>query len=136
MRGFLTLVAVAFLLASCTTVDNLRPQEKGTWISLKNTSYATVFDAAETVVSRHLHVVQSDRETGTVKGVDSSYSYLWREAAGIYIWPTITNGSGYMVYVDSSRSMFQVSDPRNWGKDPRDWSKIFLEDLKKELGAI
>ncbi|MDA0661759.1 MAG: hypothetical protein O3B08_02840 [Proteobacteria bacterium] len=44
------------------------------------------------------------------------------------MWPTITNDSGYTVYIDSIAGSLHYTGIR-------DWKKIILEDLKKELGA-
>jgi hypothetical protein len=129
MRRFLTLIAAVVMVNACTTTDNLRPKEAGVWIPVRNTSYSKVFAAADKVMASHLHVVHSDKEIGTVKGVTSANAYFWKEAAGIYVWPTISNDYGYFVYVDNSSSSL-------WFEPQQDWKKKIIEDLKKELGVI
>ena len=129
MPKFLTLMVAGLLLAACSTAAELRPKEGGVWIPASGKSYDEVFKAANTVMARHLHIVEADAEIGTVKGVTSQNAYFWNEAAGLYVWPTISNDSGYTVYVDSIANRLYY--PR-----ARDWTTIILDDLKKELGAI
>ncbi|MEX2616730.1 MAG: hypothetical protein WD767_11590 [Alphaproteobacteria bacterium] len=129
MPKFLTLVVAGFLLAACTTAAELRPREGGVWIPVSGKSYDEVFKAANKVMARHLHIVEADAELGTVKGVTSQNSYFWNEAAGLYVWPTISNDSGYTVYVDSIAGSLYY-------QGVRDWKTIILDDLKKELGAV
>ena len=128
MRNFLTLVAVAFMATACSTADNLRPQEAGIWIPVRNTSYDTVFEAANKVMAQHLHIVEADKESGSVKGVTSGNAYFWKEGAGIYVWPTISNEYRYLVSVDSIAGGLYY-------EPLQDWDKTIIEDLKKELGA-
>jgi hypothetical protein len=128
MPKILTLLAAGIILAACSTAAELRPKEGGVWIPAAGKSYDELFKAANTVMARHLYIVEADSEIGTVKGVSSSNKYFWTEAAGIYMWPTITNDSGYTVYIDSIAVSLHYTGIR-------DWKKIILEDLKKELGA-
>ncbi len=128
MLKILTLMAAGLILAACSTAAELRPKEGGVWIPAAGKSYDEFFKAANTVMARHLYIVEADSEVGTVKGVSSQNKYFWKEAAGLYVWPTITNDSGYTVYVDSiAGSLFY--------EQIHDWKTIILDDLKKELGA-
>lgn len=128
MPRILTLLAAGLLLAACSTAAELRPKEGGVWIPAAGKSYDDFFKVANKVMARHLYIVEADSEIGTVTGVTSQNKYFWKEAAGLYVWPTITNDAGYTVYIDSiAGSLFF--------EEIQDWKKIILDDLKKELAG-
>jgi predicted Fe-S protein YdhL (DUF1289 family) len=128
MYRLLTVLFVSLLIAGCLRTDRLRPGETGVWIGVKDTSYEKVWKAANAVMARRLSVTESDREMGKIVGQDNKGSYLWNETVGFFVWPTDNSDAGYSV--DVGKYIGSI-----WRETEKDWKKIIIQDLKKELGA-
>lgn len=78
-------------------------------------------------MAKRFSTTKPDPEMGTIIGQDSKYDIAFTERTQFFIWPTENSDAGYSVDVDSFQG-------RLWFKDKKDWKKIIIEDLKKELG--
>ena len=129
MRSLVTVLVGGLLVAGCLLQTKpLRPSENGVWIDVKNASYEKVWKAANTVMARRFKVTKPDPEMGTIVGQNGKYGLSLTEKAAVFVWPTDNSDSGYSVDVDS------FSGTAGFG-GAKDWKKIIIEELKKELGA-
>ena len=124
----MTVLVAGLLVAGCLIQTKpLRTTEYGVWIGVKNTSYDKFMNAANTVMAKRFKVTIPDPEMGTIIGQDGKSFFTYTEKVGFFVWPTDNSDTGYSVDVDSFQG-------RTWFKDKKDWKKIIIEDLKKELG--
>lgn len=129
MLKVLTVLTGALLVAGCLATERLKPEGNGVWIGVKDTSYEKVWNAANTVMARHLVITESDSEAGRIDGTNSKGGKLWNEAVAFFVWPTENSDAGYMVDVD-----FGQIRPVLRGNEI-DWQKTIVDELKKELGG-
>jgi hypothetical protein len=151
MRALMALIAVAMIGSACTTIENLKPAERGDFLALKDISYERVWRAANTVMARNFRIVDSDAEIGEVtgisgpiwknaKGQEHVWDYMfWRQSVALFIWPTESNDLGYTINIDTMPGPpLSVVNSLSIPVDPyldKDWRKLFLKALKKELDA-
>lgn len=127
MLRVLTVLVAGLLISGCLIqTKGLRPTENGVWLGVKNTSYDKVMKAATTVMARRFKVTKPDLEMGTIVGQDFKYDISFTKQVKFFIWPTENSDAGYSIDVDSFQG-------RTWFQDDKDWKKIIIDDLKKEL---
>jgi hypothetical protein len=125
----LTVFVAGLLVAGCLLQTKpLRSTENGVWLGVKNTSYDKVWQAANKVMARRFKVTKPDAEMGTIVGQDYAYEISFIEKVEFFVWPTENSDTGYSIDVDSFQGRLWFRD------DNKDWKKIIIEDLKKELG--
>jgi len=129
MLRILTVLVAGLLISGCLLQTKpLRPTENGVWIGVKDTSYDKFWKAANTVIARRFKFTKPDAEMGTIIGQDGEHNFTYTEKVEFFVWPTENSDSGYSVDVDAFQG-------RKWFRsDNKDWKKVLIEDLKKELG--
>ena len=144
MRALMALIAVAMIGSACTTIENLKPAERGDFLALKNISYERVWQAANTVMARNFRIVESDAEIGEVTGISGTQEHVWdymfwRQSVALFIWPTESSDLGYTISIDTMPGPpLSVVDSLSIPVAPyleNNWRKRLLKALKKELGV-
>ncbi len=144
MRAVMALAMVGLIGSACTTMDNLRPTERGEFLAVKDVSYERLWKAAHTVMARKFRIVESDSEIGVLKGKSGTQEHVWdhffwRQSVALFIWPTESNDYGYTINIDAMPGPpLSFIDSLSVPVDPYvegNWHKILLKELKKELGA-
>lgn len=118
---------VALALAGCATVDTLQPGTGGSSFEVKGKSYDEVWRAATLTASRSLTIVESSKETGTIRAEKGVGVTTWGEVVGIFVRPAAPGASVYTVEVQSlKRSRLQLTG--------QDWTMTMISGIKAELG--
>jgi uncharacterized protein YceK len=119
------LILAAFTASGCATIGSLQPGG-GSKFVVQNKTYAEVWKAAITVVTRSLTIVEIDKEKGIIKSEKGAGLSTWGEVVGVFITPPNTNSNTYAVEVLSQkRSRVQITG--------QDWEKTIVEGMKAEL---
>lgn len=136
MRIAVGLVSILFLIAGCSTTDDLHPELKGERVGV-NASYETVWKAAHAALSKRFETVDGDLETGVVRGhngIKLLYDIKvspWSQAVGIFIWPTEDSDNGYFVGVDAQQSWWHPDNV--YKRKVPDWKKDLIKDIEAKL---
>lgn len=97
-KGLTVLLIAVLQLAGCTRIDSVRPDTgEGSKFAVYRRSYDEVWNAALSVAGQRLTLVESDRNTGTIKAeaLDSTFG----EVLGIFIDPPRNGQKRYVVEV-------------------------------------
>lgn len=120
------LLAVA-LLQGCATIDSPQPGAGGSTFEVRGKTYDEVWRAANATASRSLTIVESNKDTGTLRGEKGVGLTTWGEVVGIFIRPSSNGAPVYTVEVQSlKRSRIQLTG--------QDWTLTVISGMKAELG--
>ena len=93
---------------------------------VRNKSYDEVWKAVVTTASRSLTIVQSDKESGTLKAEKAVGMATWGEVVGIFVRPATNGNAVYTVEVQSlKRYQIQITG--------QDWTATMVAGIKAEL---
>lgn len=118
---------VALLISGCATINTPRPGNGGSTFEVRGKSYDEVWKAVVTTASRSLTIVESNKESGTLRAEKAAGMSTWGEVVGIFVRPTNGDSSVYTVEVQSiKRSRLQITG--------QDWTMTMIAGIKVELG--
>lgn len=126
MRHWIIGIIGALSIAGCATTDTLQPGTGGSTFEVRGKSYDEVWKAVVRTASRSLTIVESNKETGTLKAEKAAGMTTWGEVVGIFVRPTSNGAPVYTVEVQSlKRSRAQISG--------QDWTTTMISGIKAEL---
>jgi len=126
VRRLMGAALAVFALAGCATVDTPQSGRGGSQFEVRGKSYDDIWRAANRVVSRSLTVVESNKETGTLRAEKGVGLATWGEVVGVFIRPQRNGAPVYTVEVQSvKRSMIQITG--------QDWTQTIISGIKAEL---
>lgn len=119
--------ALAALAATgCATVDSPQAGRGGSQFEVRGKSYDDIWRAANRVVARSLTIVESNKETGTLRAEKGVGLATWGEVVGVFVRPQRNGAPVYTVEVQSlKRSMIQLTG--------QDWTQTIISGIKAEL---
>jgi uncharacterized protein YceK len=127
MMRWITCLFVAVFISGCATIDTLQPGTGGSTFEIRGKSYDEIWKAVVTTASRSLTIVESNKETGTVRAEKGAGMATWGEVIGIFVRPTSNGSPVYTVEVQSlKRSRLQITG--------QDWTTTIISGIKAELG--
>jgi len=122
MMRWIVSVAIVLSIAGCASTNSLKPG-RGTTFEVRGKSYDEVWKAVVAAASQSLRIVESSKESGTVKLGMTTYG----EVVGIWVRPTSNGAPAYTVEVQSlKRDEIQITG--------QDWTAIMISRIKAELG--
>lgn len=123
----LMLIAFVFLtLSGCATIDTLQPGTGGSTFEIRGKTYDEVWKAIIRTTSRSLTIVESNKETGTLRAEKGVGVTTWGEVVGVFVRPTKNGAPSYTVEVQSlKRSMVQLTG--------QDWTTTLKSGIQAEL---
>lgn len=126
MRSWIFGIIGALSIAGCATTDTLQPGTGGSTFEVRGKSYDEIWKAIVRTASRSLTIVESNKETGTLKAEKAAGMTTWGEVVGIFVRPTSNGAPVYTVEVQSlKRSRAQISG--------QDWTATMILGIKTEL---
>lgn len=113
-------------LFGCSTIDTLQPGTGGSTFEVTKKSYDDVWRAAVRTASRSLTIIESNKETGTIRAEKGAGMATWGEVVGIFIQPAQSGAPLYTVEVQSlKRSKLQMTG--------QDWTMTIKSGILAEL---
>lgn len=129
MKHTAFLAAAIFALMSisgCATIDTLQPGTGGSSFEIRGKTYDEVWKAVVRTASRSLTVVESNKETGTLRAEKGVGMATWGEVVGVFVRPTSNGAPVYTIEVQSlKRSRVQLTG--------QDWTSTMIVGVKAEL---
>ena len=126
MRSWVIIFIVALLIPGCATIDTVQPGAGGSTFEVRGKSYDEIWKAVVRTASRSLTIVESNKETGTLKAEKGAGITTWGEVVGIFVRPTNNGAPVYTVEVQSlKRSRAQITG--------QNWATTMISGIKAEL---
>jgi hypothetical protein len=123
----ITYFFITMFIAGCATIDTLQPGSGGSTFEIRGNYYDEIWKAVVTTASRSLTIVESNKETGTVRAEKGAGMATWGEVVGIFVRPTSNGEPIYTVEVQSlKRSRLQITG--------QDWTTTMISGIQAELG--
>ena len=125
MKRTVLLSAFIFVLASlsgCATIDTPQPGTGGSSFEVRGKTYDEIWKAVVRTASRSLTIVESNKETGTLRAERGAGMSTWGEVVGIFVRPTSIGAPVYTIEVQSLK--------RFTGQD---WTSTMIAGIKAEL---
>jgi hypothetical protein len=118
---------VSMFISGCATVDSLQSGAGGSTFEIRGKTYDQIWKAVVTTASRNLTIVESNKETGTLRAEKGAGLTTWGEVVGVFVRPTRNGAPVYTVEVQSlKRSKLQITG--------QDWTSTMISGIKAELG--
>jgi uncharacterized protein YceK len=118
---------LALSISGCATIDTLQPGTGGSTFEVRGKSYDEIWKAVVTTAGRTLTIVESNKETGTLRAEKGAAMATWGEVVGIFVRPASNGAPVYTVEVQSlKRSRLQITG--------QDWTTTMISGIKAELG--
>lgn len=126
MNRIFLIITLAFGLTACSTTSSLKAGSGGSTFEVRGDSYDEIWKAANRTASRSLTIVESNKETGTLKAEKGVGMATWGEVVGIFIRPPSNGAPVYTVEVQSlKRSKLQLTG--------QDWTMTMKSGILAEL---
>ena len=126
MRRWIFCLFVALSISGCATIDTVQPGTGGSTFEVRGKSYDEIWKAVVRTASRSLTIVESNKETGTLRAEKGVGMATWGEVVGIFVRPTNNGAPVYTVEVQSlKRSRVQITG--------QDWTSTMSSGIKVEL---
>lgn len=126
MRCWVICLFVALSISGCATIDTVQPGTGGSTFQVRGKSYDEIWKAVVRTASRSLTIVESNKETGTLRAEKRAGMATWGEVVGIFVRPTSNGAPVYTVEVQSlKRSRVQITG--------QDWTTAMISGIKAEL---
>jgi hypothetical protein len=120
-------VAALVALGGCATTSSVQPGGGGTTFVVRDKSYDEVWKAAVATTSRSLTIVESSKDTGTLRAEKGVGLSTWGEVVGVFVRPAAAGAASYTVEVQSlKRNRLQLTG--------QDWTATIVSGMKAELG--
>ena len=127
MKRLAFLMFVLLVLTGCATINTLQPGTGGSTFEIRGKTYDEIWKAVVITASRSLTIVESNKETGTLKAEKGAGMATWGEVIGIFVHPASEGAPVYTVEVQSlKRSRAQITG--------QDWTTTMISGIKAELG--
>lgn len=129
MKHTALLSAFIFVLTSlsgCATIDTLQPGTGGSSFEVRGKTYDEIWKAVVITAGRSLTVVESNKQSGTLKAEKGAGLFTWGEVVGIFVRPTSNGAPVYTIEVQSlKRARGQLTG--------QDWTSTMITGIKAEL---
>ena len=126
MNRLISCLIVGLFISGCATIDSVQPGSGGSTFEVRGKTYDEIWKAVVRTASRSLTVVESNKETGTLRAEKGAGMTTWGEVVGIFVRPTTNVASVYTVEVQSlKRSRAQITG--------QDWTSTMISGIKAEL---
>jgi len=126
MNRLISCLIVGLFISGCATIDSVQPGSGGSTFEVRGKTYDEIWKAVVRTASRSLTVVESNKETGTLRAEKGAGMTTWGEVVGIFVRPTTNGASVYTVEVQSlKRSRAQITG--------QDWTSTMISGIKAEL---
>ena len=126
MHRLISCLIVGLFISGCATIDSVQPGSGGSTFEVRGKTYDEIWKAVVRTASRSLTVVESNKETGTLRAEKGAGMTTWGEVVGIFVRPTTNGASVYTVEVQSlKRSRAQITG--------QDWTSTMISGIKAEL---
>jgi hypothetical protein len=123
----LILAICALMLASCASVDSVKPDNTATTISVKGKNYDKVWSTAQNVMGNNqLSIVSADKANGVIKAENGWSFSSYGEIVGVFISPTTPNASQYVIQIKSVKKY-----SLNWFA--KNWEPGIAQDMQQQL---
>ncbi len=120
-------LVIVLFISGCATINTLQPGMGGSTFEIRGKSYDEIWKAAIVTASRSLTIVESNKETGTLKAEKGAGMATWGEVIGIFVRPSSNGAPVYTIEVESlKRSRIQITG--------QDWTMTMIFGIKAELG--
>jgi uncharacterized protein YceK len=124
------LAAFVFVLMSisgCATIDTLQAGTGGSSFEVQGKTYDEVWKAVVLTAGRSLTIVESNKQSGTLKAEKGGGLFTWGEVVGVFVRPTSNGATRYTIEVQSlKRARGQLTG--------QDWTETMIAGVKAELG--
>jgi hypothetical protein len=125
MRFFLIMLLATGLLG-CSTTDSLQTGTGGSTFEIRGKTYDEIWRAVNRTASRSLTIIESNKESGTLKAERGAGLATWEEVVGIFVKPSRNGAPTYTVEVQSlKRSAVQITG--------QDWTMTMKSGILAEL---
>lgn len=125
-RGRAVITALCVALAGCATTDSLQQGSGGSTFEVRGKSYDEIYRAAVRAVRANLTIVESNKDSGTIKAESRAGMSTWGEVVGVFIRPPRQGMDVYVVEVQSlKRVRTQITG--------QDWTASVIAGMKAEL---
>ena len=119
-------IFVLISISGCATIDTLQPGTDGSSFEIRGKTYDEIWKAVVRTASRSLTVVESNKETGTLRAEKGVGMATWGEVVGVFVRPTSNGAPVYTIEVQSlKRSRVQLTG--------QDWTSTMIARVKAEL---
>ncbi|WP_319587950.1 hypothetical protein [uncultured Desulfobulbus sp.] len=126
MMRWITYLFVALSISGCATIDTVQPGTGGSTFEVRGKSYDEIWKAVVRTASRSLTIVDSNKESGTLRAEKGVGMATWGEVVGIFVRPTNNGAPVYTVEVQSlKRARAQITG--------QDWTSTMISGIKAEL---
>lgn len=129
MKHTVLLAAFVLVLASlsgCATIDTLQPGTGGSSFEVRGKTYDEIWKAIVRTASHSLTIVESNKETGTLRAEKGVGMATCGEVVGVFVRPISNGAPVYTIEVQSlKRSRFQLTG--------QDWTTTMIAGIKAEL---
>ena len=130
MKHTVLLAVFIFVLGSisgCATTDTLQAGTGGSSFEVRGKTYDEIWKAVVITAGRSLTVVESNKQSGTLKAEKGGGLFTWGEVVGIFVRPTSNGAPVYIIEVQSlKRARGQLTG--------QDWTETMISGVKAELG--
>jgi len=130
MKHTVLLALFIFVLVSisgCATIDTLQAGTGGSSFEVRGKTYDEIWKAVVITAGRSLTVVESNKQSGTLKAEKGGSLFTWGEVVGIFVRPTSNGAPVYTIEVQSlKRARGQLTG--------QDWTETMISGVKAELG--
>ncbi len=130
MKHTVLLAVFIFVLGSisgCATIDTLQAGTGGSSFEVRGKTYDEIWKAVVITAGRSLTVVESNKQSGTLKAEKGGGLFTWGEVVGIFVRPTSNGAPVYIIEVQSlKRARGQLTG--------QDWTETMISGVKAELG--
>lgn len=129
MKHLLLLLAVGVLdcLHGCATVARIEPGT-GPRFTVQDRTYQEVWDTSLKVVSRHLTIVEKNKDYGVIKAHQPPGMQTWGELLGLFIVPSDPTATTFTIEVTGKK--------RSAAEEPAGYHRraTIIEELRAEFG--
>ena len=126
MRSWIIFLFAVLIISGCATIDTLQPGSGGSTFEVRGKSYDEIWKAVVRTASRSLTIVESNKDTGTLRAEKGVGMATWGEVVGVFVRPTSNGAPVYTVEVQSlKRSRAQITG--------QDWTSTMISGMKAEL---
>jgi hypothetical protein len=127
MARLLSWFIIGLFVTGCATIDSVAPGTGGSTFEVRGKTFDEIWKAVVVTASRSLTIVESNKETGSLRAEKGAGLATWGEVVGVFVRPTTNGAPVYTVEVQSlKRSRMQITG--------QDWTSTMIAGIKAELG--
>jgi hypothetical protein len=126
MKRLIPCVLIVLTVAGCATINTPQSGTGGSSFEVRGKSYDDIWKAIVRTAGRSLTIVESNKESGTLRAEKGAGLTTWGEVVGVFVRPTENGAPVYTVEVQSlKRSRVQITG--------QDWTTTLISGIKAEL---